>query len=272
MPGSARTWGLEVAALVLIVIVLAAAVFAHERAESGTRHSNALWHVVHDLCVTDMKISGAPAPCLAVNLGQGWAALKDLRGATQILVIPTAKVAGIESPALLQPNAPNYWQDAWDARTLFEKRVGHPVPRDDIALAINSRFGRSQNQLHIHVDCVRADVRQALQDHQGRIGRRWRDLDFVLFGHRYRVMRIDGAEIAPRDPFKILARGDPRARADMGRETLMVVGAVFADGAPGFYLLSDHADLIRLDKAAGEDIEDHACKVLSAAVPEAPAK
>ena len=37
------------------------------------------------------------------------------------------------------------------------------MPRDDISLAVNSVYGRSQNQLHIHIDCVRSDVRNALR-------------------------------------------------------------------------------------------------------------
>jgi CDP-diacylglycerol pyrophosphatase len=48
--------------------------------------------------------------------------------------------------------------------------LGHQTPRDTISLALNSEFGRSQNRLHIHIDCVGADVRTALhkavKDHQ----------------------------------------------------------------------------------------------------------
>ena len=46
-----------------------------------------------------------------------------------------------------------------------EQRAGHGLPCDWVSLAINSAAARSQNQLHIHVDCVRADVRKALATH-----------------------------------------------------------------------------------------------------------
>jgi CDP-diacylglycerol pyrophosphatase len=36
--------------------------------------------------------------------------------ATHVIVVPTALISGIESPALLRENAPNYWEAAWDAR------------------------------------------------------------------------------------------------------------------------------------------------------------
>ena len=39
-------------------------------------------------------------------------------------------------------------------------------------------------------------------------------------------------------------------------------GAVFADGAPGFILLSDRAEVSMHDPAAGESLMDHSCRVL----------
>jgi CDP-diacylglycerol pyrophosphatase len=225
--------------------------------------SDALWHIVHDLCVIDMKANGLPAPCTAVNLSQGYAVLKDIRGQTQLLVIPTSRVTGIEDPQVLEPASPNYWQAAWGTRGLFEKRVGRPVPRDDIGLAINSFYGRSQNQLHIHIDCVRPEVQSALQANEAEIGPVWSDLNLDLAGRHYRVMRIDGADIGSRNLFKVLADGDPQARADMGRETLVAIGASFSDGKPGFVLLSDRADLTTANQAHGEDLLDHECKLLS---------
>jgi CDP-diacylglycerol pyrophosphatase len=225
---------------------------------------NALWRIVHDLCVTDMKLRRHPAPCAAVNLSGGYAVLKDIRGATQLLLIPTDRVAGIESPELLAPGSPNYWQAAWAARPIFEKRAGTPVLRADIGLAINSIYGRSQNQLHIHIDCARVDVQSALRKNAHRIGRNWSDLAVDLAGRRYRAMRLDGADLGERDPFKLLAKGDPAARADMGLETLVVIATGSDDREPGFVLLSHRADLARGDRAAGEDLLDHGCAVLTA--------
>ena len=199
--------------LVSIAVVCVACLAA---LPSQTANSNALWHVVHDLCVTDMKISGLPAPCVAVDLKGGYAVLKDIRGQTELLLIPTRRITGIESPNLLEPGGPNYWQAAWQARDLFEKRVGRPVPREDVALAINSIYGRTQDQLHIHIDCVRPDVARALKADQSAIGLRWSALRVKFSGHRYRVRRLRGADLGARDPFLLLADGDPRARADMG--------------------------------------------------------
>jgi CDP-diacylglycerol pyrophosphatase len=138
------------------VLIAGLAWIAASRASAAD--PDALWHVVHDLCVTDAKVSGAPAPCSKVDLAHGYAVLKDIRGDTQLLLIPTDRVTGIEDPKLMAADAPNYWQDAWDARPIFEKRAGRAVPREALGLAINSLYGRTQNQLHIHIDCVRPSV------------------------------------------------------------------------------------------------------------------
>ena len=211
-----------------------------------------------------MKISKLPAPCVAVNLRGRYAVLKDMRGPTQLLLIPTDRIGGIESPALLGPNSPNYWQAAWDARPLFDKGAGRPVPREDVGLAINSAYGRTQDQLHIHIDCVQPSVKDVLEFEMANIGNAWKPMDVTFSGHHYRVRRLAGADLGARDPFKLLAAGDPEARADMSHETLVVIGAIFEDGTPGFFLLSDRADLTAGNQGAGEELLDHRCRVLEA--------
>ena len=233
-------------------------------AEASASHGNALWRVVHGLCMRNMRLTGSPAPCLAVDAAAGVAVVPDPnpRRRTQVLLTPTARLEGIESPELLRAGGPNYWQAAWDARRYFEARAGRSVPRDVIALAINSSVSRSQNQLHIHVDCIRADVRAALKAHEGEINHAWTPLAFPLAGRIYKARSLDGAELGQRNPFEILARGDPVARAHMGLFTLVVVGVVGADGAPGFVLLSDQVDVKARHPAFGEELQDHRCAVL----------
>jgi CDP-diacylglycerol pyrophosphatase len=223
---------------------------------------DALWNIVNGRCVPDQKAISLPAPCRLVDLKARYAVLKDLVGATQYLVIPTDRISGIESPAILLPGAPNYWEAAWQARRLVAESAGKPVPRDAIALAINPPASRSQNQLHIHIDCVRRDVRDALREAQGTIGPTWTPFDFPHTGERYLAMRVEAEDLSQVRPFRLLADNNPAAAADMGAQTLVVVGASFGDGKNGFYLLNDHVDLILRDSAHGEALLDHACAVL----------
>jgi len=225
-------------------------------------HSNALWRVVHGLCMTDMMLSGAPAPCLEVSRRGGYAVLRNPQASTEVLLVPTVQVVGIESPDLEAPGAPNYWQAAWDSRRYFEERAGRSVPRDDIGMAVNSVFGRSQDQLHIHIDCVSPDVKVALAAHADEIGEVWAPLSFDLAGRTYRARRVIGEALGVRDPFKLLATGDPEAGADMGRQTLAVVGIRFADGRPGFVLLAATGGTPENPDGASESLLDHSCAVL----------
>ncbi len=76
---------------------------------------SALWHIDNGKCVPHMRESNDPAPCSIVDLTVGYVVLKDIVGATQFLLMPTARISGIESPAVLAPDAPNYWDLAWRA-------------------------------------------------------------------------------------------------------------------------------------------------------------
>ena len=182
--------------------------------------------------------------------------LKDLVGATQFLLIPTARVAGIESPEVLAPDAPNYFADAWRARSYVEQRAGRGLPRDWVSLAINSAAARSQNQLHIHVDCVRADVRQALATNAGAIGPTWSAFPVPLAGQQYRAIAVPGDGLDGVNPFRLLADG--LAGGDsMGAQTLVAVGSTGVDGAPGFVLLAGRADAADPGSGHGEDLQDH---------------
>jgi CDP-diacylglycerol pyrophosphatase len=244
------------------LVLVASVAFGVSASPITPPHSNALWRVVHGLCMTDMMLSGAPAPCLEVSRRGGYAVLRNPQADTEVVLVPTVQVVGIESPDLEASGAPNYWQAAWDARRWFEERAGRAVPRADIGMAVNSVFGRSQDQLHIHIDCVSPDVKAALAAHADEIGEVWAPLGFNLAGRTYRARRLNGEEFGTRDPFKLLATGDPEAGADMGRQTLAVVGTTLADGRPGFVLLAATGGTPENPDGASESLLDHSCGVL----------
>lgn len=220
---------------------------------------DALWNIVHGQCVPDQINNGNPSPCTSVDIisgvDKGAAVLKDINGNTHFLLIPTAKITGIESPALLAPEARNYFEDAWQARNNIEN-LKPGLSRDNIGLAINSARSRSQQQLHIHLDFIRPEVRDALKDHLAEIKNSWEPLSVPLNGHQYMAMKVEGEELRE-NPFKLLADGLPGARENMGSQTIVVVGEKFADGKPGFVILADHFDSTKNDWAHGEDLLDH---------------
>lgn len=230
---------------------------------SAAGDGDALWRVVHDICVPDRRLTGLAAPCVKVDLRRGYAVVKDPESPTQLLVVPTARVTGVEDPKLLDPDAPNYWALAWENRGLLDRRARRPLPRAQIGLVVNSAYGRSQNQLHIHLDCVRADVTDAVAAQLDEIGPDWKALDADLGGRRYLVRWISDADLAAEDPFKLIAHG--RDPADMARQTLVLIGAQSPLRGAGFVLLVDQADRETGDTGHGEDLLDHGCSHASAA-------
>jgi CDP-diacylglycerol pyrophosphatase len=229
-------------------------------------HANggALWHIVHDLCVPGQLAGGRPAPCIEVSLTEGpdrgYAVLKDRHGAEQYLVMPTLDITGIEDPRLLAPQAPNYFAAAWRARTRVEALIGKPMPRQDMAVSVNSPYGRSQDLLHLHVDCLTPRTVAALAAELPHVNRHWSRAPIKLEGHAYYAVRLDGDAPAV-DPFHMLADGLPGASKDMAAWTLVLTGATFERGAPGFILLANRADPAHGNFASGEELQDHDCAV-----------
>ena len=135
------------------------------------------------------------------------------------------------------------------------------LPPDDISLAINSAQSRSQDQLHIHIDCVRSDVFDALHANEDAIGSRWAPFPHPFFGHHYMAMWVPGEHLGSGNPFLLVAEGLPGARQDMGDRTLVVVGLTRADGTKGFVLLEDQVKKESHDLASGEELQDHTCRI-----------
>ena len=255
------------AGLAALIAVLVAACSTTGPLPPPPVHQNGmiLWGLVHDQCVPDQRDHGAPAPCALVSLdpdeGRGFVVLKDRTGVAQHLILPTARVTGIEDPRVLAPGAANYFAAAWSERRFVEDRLGHPLRRDQLSIAVNSIYGRSQDQLHLHLDCIDAALGVAVQAGAPAAAARWPAAALTLKGRAYRVRWLAGDTPDAANPFDLLAREAPGAAKAMGAWTLVLIGATRADGTPGFYLLADRADPAAGDMASGEDLQDHSCRL-----------
>lgn len=222
-------------------------------------NSDALWRIVSESCVPAAQAGLGDGLCARVDLQDGYVLLKDRVGIAQYLLIPTARITGIESPVLWEGDGPNYWQEAWASRTFVDATLGVALGREDIGLVVNSRYGRTQDQLHIHIDCMRPDVVAALRTQRAALGPSWAELPERLGRHRYRARLVDDETMAHNDPFRLL-QADVAARdASMGAQTLLVTGTQLDDGRAGFILLSNQAGLGDLGSA--ESLLDHECAV-----------
>jgi CDP-diacylglycerol pyrophosphatase len=230
--------------LALLAALLAAA-WLGVRAASANRM--ALWEIVHNQCVpATQKGEPLPLPCLDVE--KRTAAIKDRNGVAQVLVIPTDRITGIEDPAVLAPDAPDIFAAAWRERGLMRKYLATAPQDAGLALTINSAEERSQDQLHIHVDCLKPEVAKALAGFAPAAD--WAPTPFTLAGHTYFARAVPDLATSP---FRLLAQV-PGAAAEMGEWTLAAVpqGAGFVllagrHGGPG----GGHA----------EDIQDASCAI-----------
>lgn len=200
---------------------------------------NKLWELVGSRCAKDAEHH----PCAVYDPQDGYALLKDLYGHGQYLLIPTKKVPGIEDASLLQPETPNYLAEAWAERQRVPAGYGFPVPDEHLSLAINSRDGRTQDQLHIHIDCLTPYVRAEIDKNM--IGEAWTPVS--LYGHPYRARLVQTLDPSP---FRLV--GDA---GDMADHTIVVTPGHHG----GFVILDDVAHA--LDRASGEEVQDHKCKI-----------
>lgn len=254
--GSWRRVGLAVA--VLAVAAAGAALYFWR---------DALWAVTN-VCLTDRQITGSAFPCSALDPQRGFAVLR--LGKFHYLLTPTQRVTGIESAPLLAPDAENYFADAWQSRAVLDGGLGQPLPRGIAGMAVNSVAARTQDQLHIHIGCVRPDVIATLAKDEDQITTTWSATPFAVAGKRYSAMRVFGITLDGTNPFQALAAGLSTLGGDMASQTLVVTGATFKDGSEGFYLLASLSTPQR--PAVGERLLDYQCQAaVSAATPPPPA-
>ena len=216
-----------------------------------------LWQVVHYLCVPSSLI-GLTAPCSRVigtqEAGIAILAVSD----THLLTVPTRRISGIESPVLLEPGLPNYWQAAWEARRDLVPPAGRKLQRSEVVLALNSRADRSQNQLHIHTGCLDATARRELGQLVAGLGTEWQPVRASLPGGRYRARWLAGETLAHSPVFDLLDPGLRHSSAAMARQTIGVVGAVKPSGEAGFVILLATGQ--RGGDAHAEAVLDPACR------------
>jgi CDP-diacylglycerol pyrophosphatase len=251
--GRARLVMAKAAALVAVAVV------ASSCAELAAADPDALWKIVGGQCVPEARASGHPGQCTSVDLADHYAILKDISGRSQHLLIPTERVTGIESPSIVAPDAPDYWADGWSSRNTVEASLKKPLAADQFGLEINSEFRRSQQQLHIHMDCMRTDIIDALapyrHDQPGQW--QWETID----GVRYRIMRVTSLS-QDNDPFRIVARDHPDSQS-MATQTILVTGAGPSADQDGWLVLNSGLDV---DNGTGtaEGLLDHECHLADA--------
>lgn len=243
------------AGCLLVILHICAATLLPAAAPAANR--DALRQIVQDQCTVHWREQHDALPCERVSLPEapnenaGFAVLHDIKGGAHFLLIPTKTIAGMESAELFEPGTPNYFAAAWRSRDLVADAAGHTLRRGMVGLALNPRHARSQDQLHIHIECVRIDVAKDLRAAARQISETWSPQS--IGSRRFSALRILGEELDDANPFELLAKKLPAEKSALGDYTLILVGMDYLEG-PGFVLLASSGP-------AGELLLDSSCAI-----------
>ncbi len=202
---------------------------------------DALRQVVQNQCLQNWRQHHDPSPCERIWLSSpqpdspGYAVLEDRKGGAHYLLIPVQTFSGTESGELLEPDLPNYFAQAWNARDLLDTYVGHAVPRTAVGLALNTVRARDQDQFHIHIECLRPEVFDALHAAAAQISTKWSPV--TVIGSTYQAMRLADPGLDATRPFELVSQLSPDARHHLENYTVLVAGMQYPDGA-GFVILT----------------------------------
>ncbi|HEY3851888.1 MAG TPA: CDP-diacylglycerol diphosphatase, partial [Steroidobacteraceae bacterium] len=203
--------------------------------------ADAYRQIVQDQCVVNWTQRNDPSPCEKVFLANpsggisGYALLADPDGGAHYLLIPTQTMTGTESTELLDPNLPNYFAEAWHARDLLSKFVGHAVPMTDVGIAVGTVATRRQHQFHLHIECLRPEVVDSLKAVADKVTDRWSPV--TVAGFPFQAMRLPLHALEVSNPYELVANLSPEARDHLGNYTVVLAGAQYQSG-PGYILLT----------------------------------
>ena len=243
---------LKIIAVVIGLLIIAIALGIWRFQHNG----NALWHIISQQCVPGQQQNHDPRPCQRVDLTQGFVTLKERNGPLQYLLMPVARISGIESAVLRDPATPDFFALAWQQRRLLSMQRGASVPDSAVSLTVNSEYGRTQNQLHIHISCLRPDIRQQLDRLAPQLDARWQRQ--ILNNHRWLIRTLSPAELEQQSSFIRLMREVPQAQQEMGKYGLAL--ASLPDGR--LALMAIKRNWLKMNRASAEELQDHRCAIL----------
>jgi|SRR5208283_813693 len=182
------------------------------------------------------RYAGRDSNCPAHQWAEPYALAKDsdLRKKSHAyLIIPTARVTGIEDSQILSKTYDNLWIDGWHS----SHNLGQHT--EWTGLAINSCYNRGEDQLHIHVSCVDPKLAKKLPT----------ILDYPQFktvnlkDHKYEATKVSGLT-GDNNPFKVVeqrecANAGTDLSACMAKQSIAVIGPGDAEHDGHYYVLNN---------------------------------
>ena len=86
-------------------------------------------------CIVNPALTGAALPCFEVNASDGMersdVILRRPQSEPDLILSPTKEIDGVVGQSLQAFEAPDYFQDAWNARAFVHGAFQKPLARDD---------------------------------------------------------------------------------------------------------------------------------------------
>lgn len=221
-------------------------------------NSDKLWQTINQQCIPEFKNGSLQSPCIKVDQQHRYVIYKDIKGPLHDLLLPLDQISGIESPILQQKNTENYFMLAWQNRQLFIKSANKPINEQYLSLAINSKYGRSQEQLHIHLACLKAEVYQIIKENEDTITKSWRPLKQRINSHQYIAIKIPATDINKISPFNYLEK-----YAEEQGDNIAYYGLAMIPSSQKneFILLASRLKLLDFNLGSAGTIQDYQCKL-----------
>ena len=171
-----------------------------------------------------------------------------------------SRFASTEDPWLQSPEAPNYFDAAWRARTFLKTADGRTPGRDEVALAVNSALARSQDQFHIHLGCLVPAARRAVEAFAPKlpIGK-WARVGTVNRMSEFCGLRIGQTDLAGVDPFRLITQELADQVQDQALLMIAVAGTRIANDDQMVILAFNVGASTSLGQVSAEEIVDPAC-------------
>jgi len=224
---------------------------------SGGR--DGLWRNVQQRCLG--STAAAHPDCAQVDRSQGLVLYKDAIGKSHYLVIPARTMTGIDDARAWDGAGANPWAFGWAARGIVGRSLGKAVPDDMLGLAINSRASRSQDQLHIHLDCISSAARAVVNGAAGPIGTGWTTLR--LEDKPVRAIFVPAsAPVLAVDPFQLVRDGTKGGAAAAPPDRGIFVTYVRErQGGAGFVVIDQPVDSAAGSNGHASDFLDRRCRL-----------
>lgn len=201
-------------------------------------------------------------PCLRVGAGgkgeTPYVVLRVPGSRTHLLVMPVDAIPGLEDPRLQNAPYGSLWAEALATRPLVSEGAGFAIPDASIGLAINADRVRSQDQLHIHVECIRPRYLQSIRAQATGLGWDGATRSLIVAGEHFVARRIGREDVERGNLFALLASGPPASAGLFGVGVLVV-----SDEAPPQGSAADDGMLLlsapRQERTV-EKLLDHGCE------------